>query len=304
MTDRPPLEPAALTAALHAPDGPLGPEDRLDVVARTGSTSTDLTTLLSTPEGARGLTATGVRVLVADHQQAGRGRAGRQWETPAGVALTFSLAVRPAGGPDALGWAPLVAGLAVARALRSLTGLPVGLKWPNDLLVDAAGPDEPGWGTARKVGGILAELVTTPQGPVVVLGIGLNVLQRADELPVPSATSLAHALAGGPADVAGPGRALPAPSRADVLEAVLRSFRECDARWRAARGDVVAAGLDVDVARVCLTLGREVRVELPGGHDVVGRAVRLAHSGGLVLATTSGTERTVLAGDVRHLRTT
>ncbi len=158
-------------------------------------------------------------VLVADHQQAGRGRAGRTWTTPRGVAVTVSVLLRPDVDRRHLGWVPLLGGLAAARALRDL-GAPATLKWPNDVLLPAA-TDVPGWGPYRKVAGVLADLHPGPGDPVVVLGVGLNVAQTAAELPVPTATSLA--MAG--FEVA----------RQDVLVALLARWSEADAAWRAAR---------------------------------------------------------------------
>src|SRR5690625_2534443 len=99
-------------------------------------------------------------VLVAEHQTAGRGRSGRSWSTPRGSALTASILVRPDVPPHRLPWLTLLTGLAVVRALDSPR---VGLKWPNDLLVVDAGPHLSGWGTSRKVGGILTEALPAPQ---------------------------------------------------------------------------------------------------------------------------------------------
>jgi BirA family biotin operon repressor/biotin-[acetyl-CoA-carboxylase] ligase len=278
------LDAAALRALLVAPAGPLR---RLEVVPRTGSTSTDLVDLLRTdPDGwgEGGLLAT-------DHQDAGRGRAGHTWQTPAGTALTFSLAVRP-GVPERFwGWLPLLTGRAVVRAIRTTTGLAAEVKWPNDVLVPA--PDgEPvdGWGRHRKVAGILAEVAPTADGRTVVLGIGINVAQGPADLPVPSATSLRVARGGAPVD------------RGALLVAVVRALAGLLDTWRAAAGDPAAAGLDRAVAEVCRTLGTPVRAELPGGGEVRGTAVRLAPDGGLVVRTATGGEQTVLAGDVRHVR--
>jgi BirA family biotin operon repressor/biotin-[acetyl-CoA-carboxylase] ligase len=278
-----PLEADTLRALLVAPAGPLS---RLEVRARTGSTSTDLVDLLRTdPEGwgAGGL-------LAADHQDAGRGRAGHTWQTPPGTALTFSLAVRPGVPERVWGWLPLLTGLAVVRGVRATTGLAAEVKWPNDVLVPA--PDgEPvdGWGRHRKVAGILAEVAPTADGRTVVLGIGINVAQAPADLPVPSATSLRVAR-GAPVD------------RAALLVAVVRALAGLLDSWRAAEGDPAAAGLDRAVAEVCRTLGTPVRAELPGGEELRGTAVRIAPDGGLVVRTATGGERTVLAGDVRHVR--
>jgi len=111
------------------------------------------------PEGA---------VVVADQQTEGRGRLGRSWVAPAGRAILSSTLLRPA--PPVPVWPELsvVAGDAVAAAVREQTGLPAALGRPNDVLV-----------AGRKLAGVLAEA----RGGLVVLGIGVNVNQRADELP-------------------------------------------------------------------------------------------------------------------------
>jgi BirA family transcriptional regulator, biotin operon repressor / biotin---[acetyl-CoA-carboxylase] ligase len=104
---------------------------------------------------------------VCDVQTGGRGRLGRAWEAPPGTAILVSVLLRPPGAraPTELS---LVAGLAVAHAVESALGLAVQIKWPNDVMVDR-----------RKVAGVLAEA----SNGRVVLGIGLNVNQKREELP-------------------------------------------------------------------------------------------------------------------------
>jgi BirA family biotin operon repressor/biotin-[acetyl-CoA-carboxylase] ligase len=285
---RAPLRVDEVRAALLAPAGSLS---RCEVVARAGSTSTELLARLRTDAG----WADG-GLLVAEHQDAGRGRAGHTWTTPPGAALTLSLAVRPGVPAERWGWLPLLTGLGVVRAVRATTGLDAGLKWPNDVLVPAPdGVDLPGWGRERKAVGILAEVA--PGGGVggggadgaVVLGIGVNVGQTRAELPVPSATSLVAAGAAG-------------VDRTSVLVAVVREVTGLLGRWRAHAGDAVASGLADEVAAACRTLGVVVRATLPDGAELRGVAERIAADGALVLRDEEGVERTLLAGDVRHVR--
>lgn len=107
-------------------------------------------------------------VAVAEHQTAGRGRSGRRWDDAPATALLFSVLLRaPAGA--ALPQLSLVAGLAVATAIEGETAVPAMVKWPNDVLVEG-----------RKVAGILLEA----SGSEVVCGIGINVNQSDDELPL------------------------------------------------------------------------------------------------------------------------
>ncbi len=106
--------------------------------------------------------------VAADFQTHGRGRLGRTWEAPAGRALLFSVLLRPK--PPMVLWPELslVAGAAVAAALRAQTGVAAELSHPNDVLIED-----------RKIAGILAEA----SAGKVVLGIGLNVGQPVEELP-------------------------------------------------------------------------------------------------------------------------
>jgi len=280
--ERPALDPDEVRALLQRPHGPL---TRVEVVASAGSTNADAVRDLrrdpaSWPDRS---------LLVADHQVAGRGRRDRAWQTPAGTAVTCSFVVRLTAPVDRYGWLPLLAGLGAVRAVRATAGVRATLKWPNDVLVPAADAVE-GWGVVRKVGGVLCELVTLADGgTAAVVGIGLNVLQTAAELPVESAGSLALA---GARHV----------DRLAVLVGLVEALEEVESRFDAAGGDVAGSGLADDVAAVLATLGSDVAVDLPGGEVVEGVAARLDDDGALVVRTDADDERRVLAGDVRHLR--
>ena len=122
-------------------------------------------------------------VLITDYQSAGRGRQGRTWTAPPGSGIAMSILVRPEGiDPARWTWLSLLAGLAVSDGIRRTADLPAVLKWPNDVLV-----------AERKVCGILSERVDTSLGAACVVGIGINVGLAEDQLPVPTATSLAIA---------------------------------------------------------------------------------------------------------------
>ena len=307
QTQPPPLETSAVEEALARIPG-LG---RAVVVARTASTSTDLVKEATADPAAWPDRS----VLVADHQAAGRGRAGRTWTTPPRAALTVSVLLRPAVPVGRFGWVPLLAGLAVVQALRDVAGVTAVLKWPNDVLVEMreAG-DLPGWGRYRKVAGVLGELVTSP-GAAVVVGIGVNVSQRAAELPVPSATSLALVAAAGGEHTVQDGTVpdgrvsdgtVPdgtVPDRTALLAAIVGRLVTLDGRWRAAGGDAVASGLAQECSLACATIGSVVQVELPGGGVLEGTAQSLSPDGALEVLDSAGRIRTVLAGDVHHLRT-
>ncbi|RYP83396.1 biotin--[acetyl-CoA-carboxylase] ligase [Nocardioides guangzhouensis] len=209
-------------------------------------------------------------VVVAEHQTAGRGRLDRTWETPPRAALTFSVLLRPNLPASAWPWIPLLTGYAVQAALADR--LPaIALKWPNDVLVEE-----------RKLGGILVERIETPTGPAAVVGIGINVSQSLDELPVALATSLALELP-------------QAPDRTEVLAQLLGSIDGLLPLLE----DTIA--LRAAYADACSTLGREVEVELPGGVQVRGTAMDVDGEGRLVVAGPAG-ETVVGAGDVVHVR--
>jgi BirA family biotin operon repressor/biotin-[acetyl-CoA-carboxylase] ligase len=265
--DRPPLSAAALHGALVVPGSRWSDVVVLD---QTGSTNA------VAAEYARDAGVGGV-VVVAEHQTAGRGRLDRSWEAPPRSALTFSALVRPAGVPASRwAWVPLVAGLAAAASLRRTAEVAATLKWPNDVMI-----------ADRKVGGILVERIETPTASAAaVIGIGLNVSQRLDELPVPGATSLLVERAA-------------VLDRSVLLRAVLRGLGGLLDRWESTGGEV--AGLHEAYVDASSTLGRLVRVSLPGGEVVEGEAVAVDDTGRLVVRTDSG-ERLLGAGDVVHVR--
>ncbi|MET7680258.1 biotin--[acetyl-CoA-carboxylase] ligase [Streptomyces sp. NPDC005423] len=269
--ERPPLNAGALRRALVREGGLW---TGVDVVQRTGSTNSDLVALAAAGKAAEGA------VLVAEEQTSGRGRLDRRWSAPPRSGLFFSVLLEPVGVPVARwGWLPLLTGVAVATGLSKAAGVDTALKWPNDLLVTVAGAE-------RKAGGILAE--RAGDGAVVV-GVGINVTLREDELPVPQAGSLALAGAVG-------------TDRDPLLRGVLRSLEQWYGKWRGAGGDPALSGLQETYAAGCSTLGRTVRAELPGDRSLTGEAVAVDGDGRLVLATADGVQEPVGAGDIVHLR--
>ncbi|MEV0690976.1 biotin--[acetyl-CoA-carboxylase] ligase [Streptomyces sp. NPDC050388] len=268
--DRPPLNAAGLRRGLVRAGGLWR---QVDVVQRTGSTNSDLVARAAEGKAEEGT------VLVAEEQTAARGRLDRHWTAPARSGLSFSVLLRPTEVPVARwGWLPLLTGVAVATGLSRTAGVDTALKWPNDLLVTVGGKE-------RKAAGILAERA----GDGVVIGVGINVSLRADELPVPTAGSLALAGAVN-------------TDRDPLLRGVLRSLEDWYGRWRAAGGDPAVSGLQETYAAGCATLGRTVRAELPGDRVLVGEAVAVDGDGRLVLATGAGVQEPVGAGDIVHVR--
>jgi BirA family biotin operon repressor/biotin-[acetyl-CoA-carboxylase] ligase len=242
---------------------------QIKVVAETGSTNEDVLRL------ARDGAPAGL-VLVARTQTSGRGRQGRSWQSEPGAALMFSLLTRPRSVPQpVIGWLPLLAGVAVATAVRMVTGVPACLKWPNDVLVGEG-----------KLAGILAE----QSGGAVVVGVGLNVLGRTDALPVPTATSL---------ELHGAGET----DRAGLLAEILRQFEHWYRRWvDVGPGDADASGLRPEYLRLCATLSRRVNVALPGDRTLTGTAVDVDATGRLLVTPDAADAVAVGAGDVIHVR--
>ena len=246
---------------------------QVDHVAETGSTNADLAA------AARAGTAEPGYVLVSDYQAAGRGRLGRTWTAPPRTSIAMSVLVRPDGvDPARWTWLPLLTGLAVADGLSRAAGLDVRLKWPNDVLVGD-----------RKVCGILAERVETPDGPACVVGMGINTHLEPADLPVPTATSVAI-------EAATAGR--PVPSRTSVVATVLAAYELLFRRWVAAPDD---SGLAAAYRRRSATLGRAVRVVLGPDESIEGTATAIDADGRLVVRT-SGATRVFGAGDVIHVR--
>lgn len=257
--DRPPLSARRLTAALTAA-GSLWRAIR--VVASTGSTNADVAA------AARAGTAEGL-VVIAERQDSGRGRLDRGWESPPRAGLLLSALLRPSAPPALLPLLPLLVGTAAVEAVCGVAGLDARLKWPNDVLVQG-----------RKLGGILVERIDD----AVVVGIGLNVSTRGDELPVPTATSIA--VEGGRAD------------REPLVKELLRALER---RYLAFERDGAAAVVPA-YREVCDTLGREVRLLLPSGEEVAGLAVGIDDGGRLVLRDSDGRQQSWSAGDVVHAR--
>jgi BirA family biotin operon repressor/biotin-[acetyl-CoA-carboxylase] ligase len=219
-------------------------------------------------------------VVVADHQHAGRGRRGRRWVSPPGASLLCSVLFRPPLRREELHLVPSALSLAALDAVEATSGLRASLKWPNDLV---AGP--------RKLGGVLAELAEGVPVAVVV-GIGVNLAWPAGGPP--SGGELARELAGATTLEAETGRAV-APGT--LLDALLAALERRYETLLAPQG-VAATAAAYEAA--CATLGQRVRVELEG-EVLLGRAVRLAPDGRLVVALEGGGERRLEVGDVVHL---
>jgi BirA family biotin operon repressor/biotin-[acetyl-CoA-carboxylase] ligase len=264
---------------------------RFEYLDEAGSTNDVLVTRATGPDAQAW---PDLSVIVTDNQTSGRGRLGRSWLAPSGKALAISVLLRPRlhSGPlpaNRFGWFPLLAGAAMTRAVRSVVeaAAPAGdedvplhevtLKWPNDVLIDG-----------YKVSGILSELLPDASG--LCIGTGLNLALDEHDLPTLTSTSLLLVTGS-------------APNPDAVLASYLTELAGLTAAFLAAGADPVASGLHAQVSALCGTLGSAVRVELPGGHDLVGTAVGLDPDGRLMVEEQStGEVQAVAAGDVTHLR--
>jgi BirA family biotin operon repressor/biotin-[acetyl-CoA-carboxylase] ligase len=207
--------------------------------------------------------------VVADAQTRGRGRAGRSWHTAPGRGLALSVVLHLGCDPRPSGMLPLVAGLALARALERL-GARGQLKWPNDLLIGG-----------RKVAGILCERRRVSSGDAVVVGVGVNVTSRDTDLPALETPATSLALESVETD-----RETVAAEFANALEPLWDELQE-GSRERV---------LEAWRARASFW-GMPVTVRTPSG-AVTGVARTLDPDGGLVLTLSSGREAVVIAGDL------
>jgi len=257
----PPLDGEAAT---------LFPLERCRRLARCGSTNDEVRDLIrrGEPEGT---------LVVADAQDAGRGRLGRSWHSPPGRNIHLTILLRPRLAPERVPLVTLALALAGRDALRS-AGVVASLKWPNDLIVrrDEEHP-------ARKISGIACEAIAGAGGLALAAGIGINVDLAAAELPreirrtatsVQMETGRPGDRPGLVADLLGALAPLYVGLQRDGGRSLLESYRD---------------GLD--------TLGRAIRVDL-GDAVVEGTAVGVGETGELLLREGDGQVRVIMAGDV------
>ena len=264
----------------------------LTVIPEVTSTNDSLRSLVARREA--GGEPTDFTVVVSPNQTAGRGRLGRAWVAPPGASLAISVLIAPviaqprtaresAGSLrlEQYGWFPLIAGVAVARAVQSIVpAAKVGIKWPNDVQISGS-----------KVAGILTELVA--ETGELIVGVGVNLSMTPDQLPTPSATSLAIA-----------GATLTGDELADhFLAEFLTQLRQLTTSFVDHAGDPTTSGIATVVSELCTTIGAEVRAELPGGGVMIGTATGIDSSGRLLLReAASDSPVAVAAGDIIHLR--
>lgn len=229
------------------------------MVEVTGSTQDDLYQLASNKK------LPPKSILLSEYQSAGRGRLDRNFIAPSGSALTFSLYIEPKVEKVYWPFLSLVTGVSIKEALNLLDpSLAITLKWPNDLMINE-----------KKCGGIITQ--ATDRG--VIVGIGINVDMRKDELPVEIATSLGiegfHIL-----------------DRNQIAASII-NYLEIDFQmWEL--GDTFLN----QYSRASSTIGSKVEITTPDGEKIQALATGISESGALILE--NGREITV--GDVIHLR--
>jgi BirA family biotin operon repressor/biotin-[acetyl-CoA-carboxylase] ligase len=229
-----------------------------------------------------------VCLAVADEQTAGRGRSGRTWVAPPGAALLMSLGFRPGYlAFDRMWRLTAIVALAMADAAEAVAGLPDGklrLKWPNDIVVEAAGG-------LRKVAGILGETAGLGTAErVAIVGIGTNADWPRDQFPADLAESMSSLR-----EVSG-GRPIEAT---ELLETFLLRLESRALALRDGQFDV--AGWH----HRQVTTGRMVELLLPEGSTELVRAVGVDGASGALLVedpAVPGVEREVVVGEVAHVR--
>ena len=216
-------------------------------------------------------------VLLADYQSCGRGRLNRRWQAPAGTSLLLSVLFRPDWAADRANWLTMAAGLAAIEAIVAESGVLAGLKWPNDLMITVTGE----W---RKAGGLLLEGNLGASGGLesAILGIGINVNIRAQQLPEATIPATSLLIAGD----------RPA-SRLALLSTLLGRL---EARYEAADG---GQSPQETWSRRLVTLGQRVQVTNAVSEQVLsGVAENVDGRGHLLLRDESGQLHTITAGDV------
>jgi BirA family biotin operon repressor/biotin-[acetyl-CoA-carboxylase] ligase len=252
--------PDDLTDALRRARAELGPFARLQYRAEVASTN-DLALALALsgePEGT---------AVLADRQTSGRGRRGREWFSPPEAGLYLSIVVRPPEAARALSLITLGAGVAVATAIRMTSGLPVELKWPNDLVIGRP------W---RKLGGVLSEAASSADRvEAIVVGIGINLRQVRYPREIAARATAIEAELGRSMDRAPlvvellrQVRHVTGLLHGGDVDGVLQGWRRmggaglsgCVVRWQQADGIVRGRTLDID-GDGALLVEREGRIE-------------------------------------------
>lgn len=212
-------------------------------------------------------------IAVAEMQTAGRGRRGRAWQAPAESGIWMSLLLRPNIRPTQASVLTLLAGIATAEALQAQTGLQVGIKWPNDILLNG-----------KKLVGILTEMDCDMESiHAVTVGIGINVNTKAFPAELQEIATSLYLESGKEYD------------RAALIGAVLARFETLYTAFLAAGGSF--APFRERYGANCLNIGKEVRVI--GRETYLATAIDLTADGELIVKRKdTGAEEVVFSGEV------
>ncbi len=224
-------------------------------------------------------------VVLADSQTAGRGRLQRSWFSPPGANIYGSLLFSCNSQFQTTGWIPLMAGIAIAKAIEDHAEIGITLKWPNDILIDE-----------RKVGGILCEsFKKSPTETCVVIGFGINVNLPESAFPKDLeliATSLQI-------------QAQRPLERYDLLKSIITTLEK---GWEALTSQGPQA-CQLAYSSRCSTLGKQIQVQFPDGSELEGMAQSIGEQGQLQMIPSPSDAKEqsdrmldVHAGDIRHIR--
>lgn len=214
--------------------------------------------------------------IVAGEQTAGRGRLEREWVSPKGAGLYFSIILRPVLDPSSWAMLTLMAAVAVHDALRDSCGVHADIKWPNDILA-----------ADRKLCGILAETVETQLGRAVVVGIGINLTNEAVPTGLGEVATSVEAVTG------------QTPNGEEVLTALLSSLGSYYQCLQETRGPERI--IQEWTARSTYANGKRLRVSNVG-EMIEGVSRGLEPDGALRVETDDGEVKVVRAGDVSSVR--
>lgn len=235
-----------------------------------------LDSTVSTQEEARELAEAGApegTLVIAEEQTGGKGRMGRKWFSPKGKGISMSVVLRPKQPMHYMPQLTLLTGVAVCRAVRRVTGVMAGMKWPNDLLVDG-----------RKISGILLESATEDEYVrYCIAGIGISANQDHEDYPEelkPIATSLK----------------IEKGEKIDRIQLIAAIWEEFEALYALYQQEGFAPIASLWEA-LSVTLGKTVNVTIASG-PVTGKAEKLDPSGALLVVTEDGRRVPVFSGDV------
>ncbi|MFH1678098.1 MAG: biotin--[acetyl-CoA-carboxylase] ligase [Candidatus Omnitrophota bacterium] len=222
--------------------------------------------LSGAPEGA---------LVLSEGQTKGRGRMGRQWQSPQYKGIYFSLIIKPKILPQQASLFTLISAVVICGVLKKHLGLEAQIKWPNDILVNN-----------KKIAGILTELSAEMDiVHAIIIGIGINVNNEKKSLPY--ASSSLRELTGNEVN------------RLSLLQSILRCFEEEYLRFQKQGAKQI---LD-DWRNLSATLGRRVRLSMSGMMPrITGEAVDIDHDGGLLVRQDSGLIERVVSGDIIHCK--